>query len=179
MSKRTERIGETLAQQGKITEAEGYFREALRRNPASPTAYRNLAVALQQQGKTEEAIARYGQCLQLKNDYAEVLACLAWVRATHPSAKFRDGRAAVELARRAVDLSQGREAWYLKTLAAAYAEAGRMDDAKTTLRQAMALAEKSHDKPQLDSMRELLARFSSGRPYRDVNLTTGAKKGKD
>ncbi len=49
--------------------------------------------------------------------------------ATCPDAKHRDGVKAIEYAKKAVDLSAGKEIAYLDTLAAAHAEAGQFDDA--------------------------------------------------
>ena len=66
--------------------------------------------------------------------------CLAWVLATCPEASVRNGAEAVELARRAVKLSDGREPAILGTLAAAYAEAGRFPEAVQTARKALELA---------------------------------------
>ena len=64
----------------------------------------------------------------------------AWRLATDPNASIRNGGESVELARRAVELSGGREAAILGTLAAAYAEAGRFPEAVETAGKAAALA---------------------------------------
>ena len=172
-----ERIGETLALQGEFAEAEGYFREALRRNPTSPTAYRNLAVRF-----NSRARPRRPSC-----NMPSVCSCsLTTPRCCLPRLAVRDApfgevsrwARGGELARRAVALSQGHEAWYFKMLAAAYAEAGRMDDAKTTLRQAMARRKIARSGPR--GLDERTPRpVSSGRPYRDADLTNGRLKGKD
>jgi hypothetical protein len=55
-------------------------------------------------------------------------------------ASARNGPEAVKLAERAVQLTGGREAIYLDTLAAAYAEAGRFDKALETARRGLEIA---------------------------------------
>ena len=53
----------------------------------------------------------------------------AWLLATCPDAKLRDGAKAIELATRACLLTNWRFAECMETLAAANAEAGKFDDA--------------------------------------------------
>jgi tetratricopeptide (TPR) repeat protein len=53
----------------------------------------------------------------------------AWLRAACPDPAFRDGRKAVEDAKRACSLTGSQNSGYLDTLAAAYAEAGDFDSA--------------------------------------------------
>jgi tetratricopeptide (TPR) repeat protein len=54
----------------------------------------------------------------------------AWLLATCSDTIYRDGAKSVELAEKAVELNPGTD--YLDTLAAAYAEAGRFEDAIAT-----------------------------------------------
>jgi hypothetical protein len=46
-----------------------------------------------------------------------------------PQDDLRDGKKAVEYARKACDLTEWKSAWDLDTLAAAYAEVGQFDEA--------------------------------------------------
>ena len=66
---------------------------------------------------------------------------LAWILAASAEATIRSGTEAVPLAKRACDLTLGREPLYLGTLAAAYAEAGQFGDSVSTAEQAIAVAE--------------------------------------
>jgi hypothetical protein len=54
---------------------------------------------------------------------------LAWILATAPSAELRNGAEAVRLAERADALTGHKQPTILAALDAAYAEAGRFDDA--------------------------------------------------
>ena len=57
----------------------------------------------------------------------------AWLWATCPDDSFRDGKKAVEFAKKAVELTEGKEPAILDTHAAALAEAGDFEQAATIL----------------------------------------------
>ena len=75
----------------------------------------------------DEAIAQYQKALQIKPD-SRALNNLAWLLATCPDARLRDGVQAVKYAEQACELTH-YGVTLVGTLAAAYAEAGRYDDA--------------------------------------------------
>ncbi len=93
------------------------------------------------------------------NDYA-------WFLATSKEPKFRDGEKAVALALKAV--LPKRKSHYLDTLAAAYAEAGKFDEAIRVQKEAVDMLRVSGPKPQLlKKFQERLNLYESGKPYRD------------
>jgi Flp pilus assembly protein TadD len=51
------------------------------------------------QGKIQEALDNYAIALKLKPGTAVVLNNMAWIYATHPEAKYRNGAKAVEMLR--------------------------------------------------------------------------------
>jgi tetratricopeptide (TPR) repeat protein len=65
---------------------------------------------------------------------------LAWVLATSPDGSLRNGARAVQLAEDVATRAGHANAIVLRTLAAAYGEVGRFDDAITTARQAVEVA---------------------------------------
>jgi len=67
--------------------------------------------------------------LQLDTNCVAALNNLAWLVATAPDAKLRDGEKTVQYANRACELSGWKNAYCLGTLAAAYAEVGNFDEA--------------------------------------------------
>ncbi|WPD24504.1 MAG: rhomboid family intramembrane serine protease [Candidatus Electrothrix scaldis] len=69
--------------------------------------------------------------------YVPALNSLAWILATDPDPAFRNGTEAVELALRACEKDGWNEAMYIDTLAAAYAEADRWEEAIATQQQAI------------------------------------------
>ena len=104
--------------------------------------------------------------IRLQPGRPEPLNNLAWLLATHPSAKVRDGAQAVSLAERACGLTGHTNLALLSTLAAAYAEAGRFADAVTTQQKVCRLAVARSQGAQPQSSRQRLELYLSGQPYR-------------
>jgi tetratricopeptide (TPR) repeat protein len=95
----------------------------------------------------------------------ELLNNLAWQLATSADPKTRDGRQAVELARRACELTQYRVTVMVGTLAAAYAEAGQFDEAIATAQRACALASEQGQTELLRRNQELLELYRGHQAY--------------
>lgn len=76
-----------------------------------------------------KVIADYEATLQESTPTAADCNELAWLRATCPDERYRNGKQAVEFATKACELSAWKEANNLETLAAAYAEVGDYDQA--------------------------------------------------
>jgi cytochrome c-type biogenesis protein CcmH/NrfG len=88
------------------------------------------------------------------------------VLATCPEDRIRDGKRAVELAKRACELSSRGLATCVGTLAAAYAEAGDFEAASDTQRKALDML--STKDPRLEQYRSRLALYVMHKPYREV-----------
>ncbi len=120
-----------------------YYREAIRLNPEQANALTNLGLILLFQGRLREAEDHYRQALQVNPDWLVGLNQLALLLATAPDPACRNGAEAVRLAERACALTGRRNPHALDTLAAAYAEAGRFDQAVAAAKAAAALADAS------------------------------------
>src|SRR5581483_1084779 len=105
------------------------------------------------------------RALQLKPDYATAMNNLAQVLATDADARLRDGAEAVQLARRACELSGGKTPGYAATLAAAYAETGQFSEAATAANQAIALAQAAGDQKLAAANTRLLELYRAHQPY--------------
>jgi tetratricopeptide (TPR) repeat protein len=117
-------------------------------------------------GKLDEAIADYESALKVDPKESGVLNNLAWLLATAPDDKLRDGKRAIELAEEAGRVTEFKQAHILSTLAAAYAETGDFDTAKDWSQKAVALGEKD-DKDILDQLRKELASYEAKQPWRE------------
>jgi Flp pilus assembly protein TadD len=79
--------------------------------------------------------------LRLDPADVEVQNNLAWLLATSAQTSLRNGEQALQLARRANDATGRKNPVILGTLAAAFAEAGQFDEARSSAREAVALAQ--------------------------------------
>jgi cytochrome c-type biogenesis protein CcmH/NrfG len=77
---------------------------------------------------------------------------------------MRNGVEAIELARRAVQLSNGREPAVLGTLAAACAEAGRFAEAVQTAHQALELATRQNKQSLVRSIEATIPLYEAQTP---------------
>jgi hypothetical protein len=98
----------------------------------------------------------------------EVLNNLAWLLATGPDAHLRDGVQAVKYARRACELTHYGVTLFVGTLAAAYAEAGRYDDAMAAAQKACALATAAGERDLLERNQKLLVLYRAHQPYHEA-----------
>lgn len=103
------------------------YNKALAINQTDALLYRSRAIYWYTDGNFGNAISDLEQALKLKPSYFITLNDFAWILATCSNKSYRNGSRAVALAEKAV--KSFRSAEILDTLAAAYAEAGRFDDA--------------------------------------------------
>jgi tetratricopeptide (TPR) repeat protein len=115
-------------------------------------------------GKHAEAIRDFEQATKLVPNDAEVQNNFAWVLATTPEAKLRDGHRAIELATKACQSTGYKAAYILSTLAAGYAETGDFETAIKWSSKAVELGE-AKDKSELEKE---LASYKNKKPWREL-----------
>jgi 4-amino-4-deoxy-L-arabinose transferase-like glycosyltransferase len=125
-----------------------------------------LAVRAENEGKIKETIQHYRAALDINPNNPVILNNLAWILATTSRAELRDGREAVNLATRAVALSDSSMVPCIGTLAAAYAEAGQFSRAVETEKIAFSLALITGQHRLATQYVELMALYSSGKAVR-------------
>ncbi len=155
-----------MLKDGQTDKATALLKEGLNVKPAL-NIYLLLASISVQNSNALEAVGFYKSALQLKPDAPAILNDLAWLRATSPDDKVRDGAEAVGLAEKACSLSKYQQAAFIGTLAAAYAEAGRFSDAVATAQKACDEASAAGNQTLLKKDQELLELFRSGHAYRE------------
>ena len=129
-------------------------------------SYHYRASAWDRKGAPERASADYSDALRLNPRGPGTLNALAWLLATSTSEGARDGKRAVELAIQACELTAWKNPILLDTLAAAYAETGRFDEAVRWQNKALEFPE--FKKSEIKAGRERLSLYESGRPYREA-----------
>ncbi|MGA2243224.1 MAG: tetratricopeptide repeat protein, partial [Verrucomicrobiota bacterium] len=161
-------FGIALLQKGQVDEAIVHFQKTLQLNPDFADAHYNLGKTLCQEGRVGEAITHLQKTLQIKPNSLDVLNNLAWLLATSPDAHIRDGVQAVQYAERACELTHYGVPLFVGTLAAAYAEAGRFDDAISMAKKTCALASAAGEQGLLKRNQDLLALYLKHQPYHEA-----------
>lgn len=106
------------------------FTKILAQEPDNYRALRFRGDANLNIGNHAAAVADFDKALLLNDEDEALLNNFAWVLATSPDDKVRDGKRAIELATKAAKLSSYNTPHILSTLGAAYAEAGDFENAK-------------------------------------------------
>jgi Flp pilus assembly protein TadD len=138
-------------------EAIGILSQTLRLKPDDADTHCILAEILSDQNKAVEAVQHYREALRIRPDFPEALNNLALMLATSKEADIRNAAHAIQPAERACELTLYGTPGYISTLAVAYAEAGRFDDAISTAEKACEVASESSDKTLLKQNQEFLA----------------------
>jgi tetratricopeptide (TPR) repeat protein len=160
-------LGYTFLQMGRADESLVYLQKALKIDPDNVAAHFNLANTLLQMGRADEAVSQLQKVLLIDPDDAEAQKNMAWVLATSPEARIRDGTQALKLAERANQLTNARNPIMGATLAAAYAENGRFSDALKTAESALQLANDSGNVALAEALRRQISVYRTGVPFRD------------
>jgi tetratricopeptide (TPR) repeat protein len=157
-----------LVRKGRLDEAIAHFKKAADLKPDFAEPYFNLGDTLfYLQGKSAEALTAWRAVLRLDPDHVAVLNQTAWVLATSPDPSLRDGAQAVTLAQRAARLADGRQPAILDTLAAAYAETGRFDEAVQITSQRLEWARHQENRRLAEALEARLALYRAGVPFRN------------
>ncbi|HUY87245.1 MAG TPA: tetratricopeptide repeat protein [Pirellulales bacterium] len=151
-------------QSGDLAGAEQDFTAALSLDAKLGDAYANRGNVRRGLGKYEPAIADFEQAVRLDPGNAAAVNNRAWLQATCPDEKYRDGQAAIESAKKACELAHWKNPDWLDTLAAAYAEAGQFDEAVET----QTLAIEQAPEAQRADLQSRLELYRSQKPFRDA-----------
>lgn len=115
-------------------------------------------------GKHGNAAADYDAALKIQPKDSGLLNNLAWLLATSPEDKVRDGKRSVELGEKACEETKYKEAHILSTLAAGYAEQGDFTAALKWIEKALDVVEDDESK---SSLRKEQASYEAKKPWRE------------
>lgn len=156
--------GAILGRQGQFGAAIEDFNKTLSLAPQTASAIYNRGLAYYSQSQFALAITDFQNAIELDDSYGKAYAKLAWLRATCPDPEFRDGPQAVSLARKARILRGKGTSELYDVLAAAYAAAGKYDEAVKYQELAIELS----DRPATAPRKLRLQRFAGKLQYEDA-----------
>jgi Flp pilus assembly protein TadD len=161
-------LGSALLRKGQIDDAIAQCEMALKLRPAYADAHTNLGNALLQKGFVDQAILHYEKALQTAPASTPTLNNLAQIFATSSDPQFRNGARAIQLAEQADQLTRGQNPAFARTLAAAYAENGRFNDAVNTAERALKRATTQDDLTLRNDIRLDIDLYRLNLPRRSV-----------
>ncbi len=141
------------------------FDEAIKIDPKAGMAYFGRSHARSSKKDYESAVADLDRSIELDPANSQAYNNLAWLWATCPEARFRDGKKAVESATKACEMTEWKEPGVIDTLAAACAETGDFDAAIKWQTQANSLFTIPQEKADGEQRLKL---YREKKPYRET-----------
>jgi tetratricopeptide (TPR) repeat protein len=157
--------GEVYLKRKEYDKAIAEFSALIDANPGYFFALYNRSEAYIRTRQFDKALKDIEAALQNEAKVPALHMNLARVLATAPDAKLRDGKRALDAAKKAVDTIKYRDGRYFDTLAAAYAEVGDFDKAVET--QQKAFDDADFMKDDGEGARKRLTLYREKKPFRD------------
>jgi len=158
-------LSSAYLKKGEIEQTIIHCQAALSIEPEHADAHSNLATALLRKGEIGNAIEQYEKTLKIARRSVPALNNLAWIFATYSDPAFRDGTKALELAEEANEFSGRSNPIILRTLAAAYANAGQFSRAVEVAQLALSLTDRQS--PLATALQQEIAGYRAGLPHRE------------
>jgi hypothetical protein len=172
-------LGMALFEIGRVSESIPYLVQAIEVDPQNANYKYNIGWVLFSAKSNPDwitnvlAIARsdpvgFGKFLhatEFDTNQVSLINNLAWVFTFNADPKLRNGKYAVELAKRACEMSGYRTNVMVGTLAAAYAEDSQFDEAISNAQMAIALTANSGQTNLLNEYEAMLKRFQAHQPF--------------
>jgi Flp pilus assembly protein TadD len=162
------------SQKGKPDNAIKDYTEAIRLDPKDANAYNNRGIVWTSKGEFGNAIKDYTEAIRLDPQYASAHNGLAWLLATCPNEKYRNGKQAVADATKACEFTHWKNSSFCDTLAVAYAELG--DFAAAVKWQTKAIELVASDPASVQEYRDRLELYRQHKPFREPSREGGEKK---
>ncbi len=158
-------LGRLLVGLGRPGEAIEPLERAVELRPGRAASHFHLGLALRLENRLPEAVSHLHEAARLDPEWVAPLNQTAWLLATSADATVRDPEAALELAGRAVRLTDSADPDTLDSLAAAFAAAGQFDRAIETATLAERLAGEQGNARKVETMRRRLEAYRQERPW--------------
>jgi len=159
-------LGSALAENRNLVSAAEHLGYVMMLRPEVEQAHAQLRQILLALARERDGLQRLREIAENAPDSSRMVDELAWLLATYPDSKSRDGTEAVRLAERACALTERRIPALLDTLAAAYAEAGDFPRGVSVAEEALKRARSTGDNDAVKLSENILASLHEHLPYR-------------
>lgn len=160
-------LGLAYYENGFYDKAESEFLAALNFDPENHEAYRNMALIKYEQKNISAALDYLEKGHAIKNDNLLIMNDLAWLLATCSEEELRNGKRSLELALEICNITEYKNARFLDTLAAAYAETGQYLKAIDTAKTAMEIALIKNNSRLHKEITQRIIYYNSNSPYHE------------
>jgi tetratricopeptide (TPR) repeat protein len=140
------------------------YTTALSIRPGYAEAFSNRGFAWVKTGILEKALDDFSRAIELEPYFVDAYNSQAWVLATSSDKRYRNGKKAVDLAQKAVDINETVDS--LDTLSAAYAANGQFDEAIASQKRVLELMIRQNRTDGLDPYLAHLSNYKAGKPLR-------------
>jgi tetratricopeptide (TPR) repeat protein len=154
--------------QGKLDMAKKVLDQAVEFDPLCADSHGNRAVVLSSLGQYDKAIDDLDEVVKVAPNSVRALRERAWILATCPDAKVRNGEQAVGSATRACELTDWKDPHCLCALAAAHSESGQFEEAVKSQQKAIDLLDDKS--PEQHEYHKVLDRYKVNKPYYRLSL---------
>jgi len=140
------------------------YTKALSIRPGYAEASSNRGFAWVKKGNLGKALADFSRAIEMEPYFVDALNSQAWILATSSDKRYRDGKKAVDLAKKAVDINETVDS--LDTLSAAYAANGQFDEAIASQKRVIELMVRQNRTDGLEPYIAHLENFKAGKSLR-------------
>jgi tetratricopeptide (TPR) repeat protein len=159
-------LASLLGTKGEKEEPSRLYQRAIQIDGNYLEAYRNLADPLLRSGNPAGATQVWQAALARNPNDLPSLYRLAWILSTHPDAGVRKIYEPVDLAKKGVELTQGKEPAFLDALAAAQAQLGKFTESVELVGRALDLIPDKNS-PQAAALKARKELYQSEKAYRE------------
>ena len=161
-------LGKFLLEQGRAQEAVFEIQTAIAIKSRFAPAEEALADALEAMGNWPDALAHWRRALEIEPSRRSAMLGTAWLLATAPDGRVRNGAEAEQLAEEANAQSNADDPNSVDVLAAAFAEQGNYARAWEDAKHALDLANQRNEKALASAIRSRLALYAEQKPFRET-----------
>lgn len=145
---------------------------ALKIKPEYAEALNNRGFAWVKKGNLAKALEDFSRAIELEPYFLDAYNSKAWILATSADKQYRNGKQAVELAKKAVAINETVDS--LDTMSAAYAANGQFDEAIASQKKVIELMIQQNRTDGLDPYIDHLVSYKAHKPLRISYATQNA-----